>query len=500
MKQKNLRILAIESSCDETSAAIIEGSDSPVIKSNIIASQIDLHKITGGVVPEVAARAHCEAIIPVIEQSLAPLEIELFGKKSDQTIRNVLPYIDAIAVTVGPGLVGSLLVGVETAKALAFAGGKPLIPVNHLEGHIFAAMQQVLNSKPEVLLRQAQDGEQSRTINSKQTSNLKVQNSKQFEKLDISKLNIVSNLEFRISNLLPAIALLVSGGHTELVLIKDMFDYEIIGQTLDDAAGEAFDKVASLLGLEYPGGPAISALAEEFVKNSKSQTPRLPSTWHVGQVNSKQIKSLKLQTSNLELASNLEFRTSSFKLPRPMLKSGDLNFSFSGLKTAVVNLVKQLESNRDGISSQTHLGGGGAKRDLLRGEKQAIAYEFQEAVAEVLVEKSYQAYQKLSTMNYKLSTILLTGGVSANKRLRQSFKERFGDKLLISPVELCGDNAGMIGLAAFYRYKKQIINNKSQISNKFQIQNSKPILKSIIYNLKSAFPWKAVDVDPNLEL
>ena len=115
MKQKNLRILAIESSCDETSAAIIEGSDSPVIKSNIIASQIDLHKITGGVVPEVAARAHCEAIIPVIEQSLAPLEIELFGKKSDQTIRNVLPYIDAIAVTVGPGLVGSLLVGVETA-------------------------------------------------------------------------------------------------------------------------------------------------------------------------------------------------------------------------------------------------------------------------------------------------------------------------------------------------------------------------------------------------
>ena len=454
MAHKLLRVLSIETSCDETGAALISGDNYPIIESNIIASQIDLHKITGGVVPEVAARAHCESIIPVIEQALGG------------AIHTKIKDIDAIAVTVGPGLVGSLLVGVETAKALAFASGKPLIPINHLEGHIFAALQQRLNSKFEIR-------------NTKQIQNNNDENSKntKFGELDNLNLDIVSDLDIRASNLLPALALVVSGGHTQLVLIKDLFDYEIIGQTMDDAAGEAFDKVASLLGLAYPGGPAIAKLAEEYKIAHSSQAVGVSSP---------------IRATSQDPRAKIQELTP--KLPRPMLHSKDLNFSFSGLKTAVVNLVKseKLKVKSEGLPADV---------------KEAIAYEFQEAVVEVLLEKTWQAIQTVSSRvignsqqptpnSQYLKSILLTGGVSANKRLREAFQERFGDKLLVSPLELCGDNAGMIGLAAWQRLQVKSEKLKVKRAN----QKLKIIRKSNIKNLKSHFAWQNVDVDPNLEL
>ena len=463
MKKKNkIRILAIETSCDETSGAVVEGVDFPEIKSNIIASQIDIHKLTGGVVPEVAARAHCEAIIPVIEQALGG------------PIHDKIKDIDAIAVTVVPGLVGSLLVGVETAKALAMAANKPLIPINHLEGHIFAALAAKTNDE------------------------LKIKNDESNKNLKNSNLELESSFKSHHSKLFPALALVVSGGHTELVLIKDMFDYEIIGQTLDDAAGEAFDKVASLLGLSYPGGPEISKLAYNYelkIKNDESSVND-----ELRMINNESNQNLK--NSNFELESLFKNHHSSFKLPRPMLHSGDLNFSFSGLKTAVVNLVHSSQftvDRREKNHQRTK------NQELSTKVKQAIAYEFQEAVVETLLEKTTKAFQMYNAeliinnskkiINYKLLTInsvLLTGGVSANKRLREAFQDRFGDKLLISPIELCGDNAGMIGLAGWHRLKavhsSRLIDHGSKSS-----KNQEP-------STMNYFPWKRVDVDPNLEL
>lgn len=314
-----MRILGIESSCDETAIAIVSGTGDPAdggagvlaIEMSLIASQAALHAKHGGVVPEVAAREHIDAIFPLLIESGIPRD----GSG-----------IDAIAVTSGPGLVPALRVGVELAKTLAWAWKKPLVGVNHLEGHLYSTFK---------------------------------------------------TIEF------PALALLVSGGHTEIVLLKDHGVYERVGATRDDAAGEAFDKVAKLLGLGYPGGPAVSRAAV-------SGDP------------------------------------TAIAFPRPMMESGNFDFSFSGLKTAVA--VRRRENLDDRIED--------------------VCASFQAAVVDVLVAKTMRAVEQ-----YGPKCLILAGGVSANKALRERLHRDFSPvgTFLVPDLALTGDNAAMIAAAGYYR-------------------------------------------------
>ena len=310
-----MRILAIETSCDETAAAVVENGVK--LLSNIVASSEELHQKTGGIVPEVAAREQVRSMIPVISESL-------------------ITNIDAIAVTTGPGLIGSLLIGVETAKALAFAWNKPLIAVNHLIGHIYG----------------------------------------NFVDTDLASKDIF-----------PAVVLVASGGHSDLILLKNHGDMVWLGGTLDDAAGEAFDKAARLLGLGYPGGPAIS-----------------------------------------KAASTIEpFNHPTIKLPRPLLNDSTFDFSFSGLKTALYNTVKQSPT-------------------LTSDQTTGLAHEFQEAVTDCLVTKTIKA-----ATEFKAKSIMLAGGVAANKRLREKLGNSAGIIPVFCPaIKFCTDNAAMIGSAAFF--------------------------------------------------
>ena len=315
-----MKILAIETSCDETAAAVIVDG---VIKSSVIASQAKLHSKFGGVVPEVAAREHVTAIIPTIDLAL---------KQS----KTKLDKIDLIAVTRGPGLMTSLLVGVETAQTIGASANIPVVPINHMEAHIYANF-------------------------------------------------VDSKIKF------PALILIVSGGHTILVLMTDHSRYQILGETVDDAAGEAFDKTAKLLGLGYPGGPALSKLA--FTGDSTR-----------------------------------------FNLPRPMLNSKNYQFSFSGLKTAVLYEVQK----------QT------AVTDQLKAD---FAASIQQAIIDTLIGKTEKAIQE-----YKPQTIMLGGGVAANQNLREEFTKlarRYKTLVSIPKFEYCTDNAAMIGLAAYYKYRNQ---------------------------------------------
>jgi len=309
-------IFSIETSCDETAAAIVENGRKELV--NVVASSKDFHEKTGGIVPEVAARKQVEFIVPVLDQALRD-----FGKDSSK--------IDALAVTVGPGLVGSLIVGVTAAKALSLAWNKPLIPVNHLVGHIYA--------------------------------------------------NFLGDADIEF----PALVLVVSGGHTDLVLMKDHGVFEFIGGTVDDAAGEAFDKTARLLGIaRYLGGAALSAKAATCENNIISG-----------------------------------------RLPRPKIGDDDFDFSFSGLKTAVRRLVE--------------------KEDF---PTEVVACEFENAVIDVLVEKTIRAAKK-----YNVKSLLLGGGVSANGQLRSRMRlssEEIGVELHIPPLRLCTDNAVYIASAAYF--------------------------------------------------
>jgi len=316
------RILGIESSCDETAAAVVDSGR--LILSNVVASQVDLHAQFGGVFPEVASRQHIRTIYPIIEQAL-------------QQAHLTLKDIDAIAVTRGPGLPGSLVVGMNAAKGLAIGSKLPLVGINHLEAHLYSAWLYLADTTPQPLP------------------------------------------EF------PLIALIVSGGHTELVLMTDHLNYQHLGATLDDAAGEAFDKVARLLGLGYPGGPIIQKVAEGGNPHA-------------------------------------------YKFPRAWLE-GSSDFSFSGLKTAVMRDVRQMEGIVTPLPSAD------------------LAASFQEAIVDVLVTKTIQATQK-----FHARAILIAGGVSANQALRQAIQSQATVPVHIPPIWLCTDNAAMIAGVGYYRY------------------------------------------------
>lgn len=319
---KPARLLAIETSCDETAAAVIENGRALI--SSVVASQMELHARYGGVYPEVASRQHVLSILPVVEQALAEAHITLAD-------------VDAIAVTRGPGLAGSLVVGLNAAKGLALGAGLPLVGVNHLEGHIYSSWVYDAGETPPPAP------------------------------------------EF------PLLALLVSGGHTELNLMTDHLTYKRLGSTLDDAAGEAFDKVARLLGLAYPGGPSIQKAAEDGDPTR-------------------------------------------FKFPRARLE-GTWNFSFSGVKTSVLYETKNIEKSG---------------RPLPVAD---LAASFQSAVVDVLVSKTLAAARE-----FGVKEILIAGGVSANRALRQAFKTQTEFPVQIPRLALCTDNAAMIGAAGYFRY------------------------------------------------
>lgn len=320
MKNKDIIILAIESSCDETAAAVVKNGRE--ILSSVISSQIDLHKIYGGVVPEIASRKHIEKINQVVEEALETANISL-----DEA--------DAIGVTYGPGLVGALLVGVSEAKAISYAKGIPLVGVHHIEGHIAANYIEHKDLEP------------------------------------------------------PFLCLIVSGGHTHLVTVKDYGEFEILGRTRDDAAGEAFDKVARAIGLGYPGGPKIDKLSFEGNEDAIS-------------------------------------------FPRAKVNDAPYDFSFSGVKSAVLNYINKAKMMGEGI----------VKADL--------AASFQKAVVNVLVDNTLRAAK-----DYNISKIAMAGGVASNEHLRQAMKDacqKQGRKLYYPSPVFCTDNAAMIGTAAYYEY------------------------------------------------
>lgn len=311
-------ILSVESSCDETSVAVVK--DGHEVLSNAVLSQIEIHKLYGGVVPEIASRNHILAITTVFDKAIKDSNIKLED-------------IDLVAVTQGPGLIGSLLVGIDAALAFAMSINKPVIGVNHLIGHAYAAQ-------------------------------------------------IDGSMKF------PALVLLVSGGHTEILYAKDHLDFELLGETLDDAVGEAYDKVARVLGLQYPGGPILDKLAHEGI--------------------------------------------STYKLPRPVINTDDLNFSFSGLKSSVINLINTLKMKNIEIDTKN------------------LASSFQDAVVDVLISKTKQALSK-----YSVKQLIVGGGVSANKGLRTRLYEEIKDvEILIPKLSYCTDNAAMIGAAAYFQYQK----------------------------------------------
>jgi N6-L-threonylcarbamoyladenine synthase len=374
-----MRILSIETSCDETAVAVLEGVSPDgatgsaarfTVLGNALLSQIDIHKEYGGVYPMVAKREHAKNLVPLLGSALEQADAlkkssPLIPEDTLVELRQILerepglaeafitlvtgiepPMLDAIAVTAGPGLEPALWVGVNFARALALVWNLPIVSVNHMEGHICAALAQIVEK----------------------------------DKIEIPAIE------------LPLLSLLISGGHTELVLGKEWLSYELIGSTRDDAVGEAFDKVARMLGLPYPGGPEVSKLAE--------------------------------------LARSLGL-TSETKLPRPMISDAHCDFSFSGLKTAVLYAVKDLE--------------------LTDQKKQEIALEFENAAADVLYAKTARALESTGAQ-----TLALGGGVSANTHIQRTFRERLAKdfpevRLAIPAPVLTTDNAIMIGLAGYYR-------------------------------------------------
>jgi N6-L-threonylcarbamoyladenine synthase len=355
-------------------------------------SQIEIHREFGGVFPAVAKREHAKNLVPILGAALEEAELlqedtqsipeelrtrigEILSRESDMAesfiqfiTETERPDVDAIAVTYGPGLAPALWVGVNFAQALAIAWNIPLVPVNHMEGHFLVGLATSTESDDKTLL----------TIHQPQT---------------------------------PIVGLLISGGHTQLMLMNEWLSYELLGETRDDAVGEAFDKVARMMGLPYPGGPEISKLSAKCREDA-----------------------LSLEGTSERL----------FTLPRPMIDTPDYNFSFSGIKTAVLYTVRDIQKNRPEES---------APLDTL--EKEQLAREFEDAVTEVLVSKTVKALRETQAQ-----TLVLGGGVSANAHIQKSFSETLANKLpavdfRVPPAGLTGDNGVMIGIAGFYRAQRQ---------------------------------------------
>lgn len=334
-----MRVLGIETSCDETAAAVVD--DGRLLRSNIVQSQIDIHKAFGGVVPEIAARSHVEVVVPVVEEAL---------HKADSTWDD----IDAIAVTYAPGLLGSLLIGTLAARTLALIKNKPLYPVHHVEGHVYANF--LLETPPAF----------------------------------------------------PVLALIVSGGHSQLVLFRNHGDYDLLGQTQDDAVGEAFDKVAKIIGLPYPGGPSIAKAAEHGDPHA-------------------------------------------FKLPKARLQ-GAYDFSFSGLKTAALRAV------------QAHVGVGydfpsfQLSERLDEVSRANMAASFRHVAIETLVDKTEKAFK-----DYSPASVVIAGGVAADQELRRQLRERLPLKIDYPDMSLCTDNAAMIATLGYYEAQRKDAADPRQI-------------------------------------
>lgn len=378
-----MKILAIETSCDETAVAVLEGTGDEngahfKILGNALLSQIDIHKEYGGVFPALAKRAHAKNLTALLSSCLEEAELlrettQALPEDTETKLRTIMerepemavalieflkeaerPSIDAIAVTYGPGLEPALWVGINFVRALSYVWNIPIVPINHMEGHLLSALTQV-------------DGKSMATNGSNR----------------------------------PILGLLISGGHTELVLMKDWLSYELIGQTRDDAVGEAYDKVARMMGLPYPGGPEVSKLADKDREDAG---------------------------------------TNPFTLPRPMIDADNFDFSFSGLKTAVLYHIKE-------------------KGELTEIEKEHMSRAFEDAVVEVLWKKTAKALIETGA-----KTLTIGGGVSANARIRRDFAknitEEFPDvTLVIPPKELSTDNAVMIGIAGYFRALRKEFNS-----------------------------------------
>ena len=376
-----MRILGIESSCDETAAAIVENGER--LLSNVVNSQIDIHAQYGGVVPEVAARSHVEVINPVVTEALAQANLSWDS-------------IDAIAVTYAPGLSGSLLIGALTAKTLAYLYDKPLYAIHHVEAHVYANF--VTKQGPDASSFSFEDHDfpsvasQERQLHQIAESGPEKPNKAQPVPLSL-KLPATQPA-------FPLLALIVSGGHTQLVLFRDHGDYTLLGHTQDDAVGEAFDKVAKIIGLPYPGGPSIAKAA----LNGDAQK---------------------------------------FKLPKAKLKD-PYNFSFSGLKTAVLRAV-QAEVGVDFTFPSSQLPG--RLNDATRND---FAASFQRTAIETLVDKTEKAYQE-----FQPASVVIAGGVAANKELRRQLSARLPLDIQYAPMQLCTDNAAMIATLAFYQAQNQ---------------------------------------------
>lgn len=343
-------ILSVETSCDETSVAVLDCDEKTKeinLLSNVVSSQVKIHAKWGGVIPNLAAREHVKNVIPVLDEALKKAKVKLKD-------------IDLFATTKGPGLIPALLIGTNAAKTLSYFWKKPLIGVQHIEGHIYA--------------------------------------------------NFLASPKIEF----PLLALVVSGGHTSLILMKNHLEYQTLGETQDDAVGEAFDKVAKLLDLSYPGGPIVSKKADEFEEMLEKVED----------------KSLKEKIKAIEF-------------PRPMMDKKNYDFSFSGLKTSVLYFYQNLETEKmDEKTSKIY--------------KSAICKEFQDAAVEVLTTKAKKAIQE-----FKPKTVALAGGVAANLTLRKTLEEKAKEiakdesreiEYLVPPFEFCGDNAAMIGASAFYRF------------------------------------------------
>ena len=351
MKKKTI-ILGIETSCDETAVAIIEENDKgqPSILSNVVSSQVDVHKEFGGVVPELAARSHIE-------------KIDLIAKKAIDKSKIKLADISALAATAGPGLIVCLTVGLNIGKAIAGSLNKPFVAVNHLEGH---ALSPKINKK----------------------------------------------IQF------PYLLLLISGGHTQFLQVNGVNNYKRLGTTIDDALGEAFDKTAKLLGIDFPGGPKIEAWAKKGDENY-------------------------------------------FKLPKPILKKGGCNLSFAGLKTAVLRITKDLKDKK---------------------EKYHLAASFQKTINEILYEKTKVAMEEfLKIKENKKNTFVIAGGVAANLKIRENLEKLSKEKKfypIFPPINLCSDNAAMIAWAGIERFKINLIDNLEFPSKaRWPLDNSAPFLK-----------------------